>query len=64
MTAGAFREALRALQWTQEEAAELLGVASRSRVNEWATGRRKAPDYVAAHIHTHLRLRACEERTT
>lgn len=62
MSARAFREAINALGWTQHQAAELLGVSSRSRVNDWARGRLKVPRYHAAHLHTHLRLRACEER--
>lgn len=62
MSAGAFREALRTLEWTPSEAAEALGVANYQRVNEWLRGARRVPPYVASAIRTHLELRECREQ--
>ena len=55
MTAAEFTAALDRLGWTQVRAAAELGVASRARVSDWSRGARPVPDYIAAHIETHLR---------
>ena len=59
MTASAFREALRTLDWSQRDASDKLGVSSASRISDWATGFRPVPPYIANAVHTHLALRAC-----
>lgn len=56
-----FRAALAELGLTQVEAAELLAVSSGRRVSDWCTGRRRVPDYVAAHVRTLRRLQEAGE---
>jgi hypothetical protein len=53
MTAPKFKAQLKQLGWSFSEAARELGVPSgRPRIHEWATGKRKIPPYIAAHMKT------------
>ncbi len=53
MTAPKFKRQLKQLGWSFSEAARELGVPSgRPRIHEWATGKRKIPPYIAAHMKT------------
>lgn len=51
MEADELREALRRLDLTQQEAADLLGVSLRS-VQGWATGERSVPEPAARLVRT------------
>lgn len=53
MSAPKFKAQLKQLGWSFSEAARELGVPSgRPRIHEWATGKRKIPPYIAAHMKT------------
>ena len=53
MTALQFRKQLQSLGWSMSEAAKELGVPSgKSRVGEWARGKRSIPPYIQAHMAT------------
>lgn len=48
--ASTFKQSLRLLGWSYQQAAEELGVHSRQRVCDWAQGRRRVPSYIAANV--------------
>lgn len=57
MTPAQFRAALAALRLSRAEAARLLRIGGgATRVSEYATGYRKVPPYIAAHMNTLLEL--------
>ena len=62
MSAADFRIALLALGWTQARAATELGDLGRTRINDWATGRRPVPRYIAAHVRTWGRLQMADSK--
>jgi transcriptional regulator with XRE-family HTH domain len=45
-----FKECLKLLGWSHSDAAEKLGVHSRKRVGDWASGRRPVPPYISKSI--------------
>jgi DNA-binding transcriptional regulator YiaG len=49
-----FHCALSRLGLSQREAAWVLGVSGSQRISEWATGRRRVPRYIQAHLRTLL----------
>ncbi len=51
-----FRHALHLLGLTQRQAVEILGVANRAMISDWACGRRPVPRYIASHIRALLRI--------
>ena len=45
-----FRKCLKLMSWSQQDAAEALGIHSRQRVSEFCRGVRPVPPYITKHL--------------
>ena len=61
LSAGELRSALDALGWSQQDAADALGVCNQQRMSDWCCGKRRVPRYVSSNVRTHLLLAECRE---